>query len=152
MTRRSEHAEQVGEWINTRRAQLGMTQAQLAKQVGVDVKSVSNAESGANAVAQLKRPAWEKALGWPLGSLTAAYKRGEHPMGQSAGVTSLDGDRQQVLDRAGIPPELTVEIDVREILESNLPAEGKVRVLRAWLTAHHTRRAFVQLYEDERRR
>lgn len=151
MARRSEYAEQVGEWIAARRAQLGMTQAQLAEAVGGSIRTVTNIESGATAVMQLSRPAWEQVLGWPPGSLTAAYRRGQHPTTRPA-AAEADAERLRILTRAGIPAELHRDRDVRDVLDAGLPPDAQVQILRLWHTSRVAYGEYVRMLGDMRDR
>lgn len=133
--RRSEHTEQVGTWVALRRAELGLTQRELAARIeGVaGDRTVSNVETGATAIALRNRPAWERALGWPTGSLTAAYRTGRMPTPAPAGP----GPGAALLARAEVPAEYHAHQDVREILDSRELSDGnKVELLRVWLTHH----------------
>lgn len=71
--------KQVGEWIAARREGLGMGVNEFATLVGVETKTINNAESGRFQVATRNRSRYESVLGWKTGSLRAAYKRGVHP-------------------------------------------------------------------------
>lgn len=69
--------EQVGEWIDARRDELGMTARDLAERIGIDAKTVNNVQAGRTEPQGKAR--WEDALLWERYSLTAAYRRGERP-------------------------------------------------------------------------
>lgn len=63
----------------------------IAKALGVSVKTVNNVESGRTAVRTSARGRWEEVLGWPPGSLEAAYRRGEIPEGVTGSKTAGAG-------------------------------------------------------------
>lgn len=133
--------------VALRRAELGLTQRELAARIeGVaGDRTVSNVETGATAIALRNRPAWERALGWPAGSLTAAYRTGRAP--QPAPTDG--GHGAELLARAGIPAEYHAHQDVQEILRSRELSDGnRVELLRVWLSQHHTLR---QTWEIARR-
>ena len=92
--------EQVGEWITVRRDELGLTVRDFSHALGVDAKTVNNVEAGRTAVRLGTRARWEDVLNWERGSLTAAYKRGEHP--KIAAPTEQDELARLV---ARVPPE-----------------------------------------------
>lgn len=128
--RRSQYAGRVGEWIAARRAERGWTQTQLAEHVGAAAdRTVSNVETGATAVHPRMRYAWERALGWPAGSLTAAYRHGAQPIANDA----VARDSLVILQRAGISLDLAGHPDVRAVLESSaLDDDDRVELLRVW--------------------
>lgn len=142
--RRSEYAEQVGVWVALRRAELGLTQRELAARISgvAGDRTVSNVETGATAIALRNRPAWEQALGWPSGSLTAAYRSGRQPTPAPSGP----GPGSALLSQAGVSAELHAHQDVREILASNgISDRDKVTLLRVWLSQHHSLRQAVDM-------
>lgn len=140
---RPAYTPQVGELIARRRLQLGLTQLELAARIDAPVsgRTVSNVETGATAVTARLRGAWEKALGWPAGSLTHAYRTGELP----AAGAPVDPHAAELLERAGVPVEYHGHPDVTDILSSDrLAREDKVALLTVWASQHH---AFRQAYE-----
>ena len=84
------HAARVGEWIQVRRDELGLSIKDFAQAVGTSPRTVGNVESGATEARAGTRARWEDALGWERGSLTAAYRRGTRP-GPTASVADLSG-------------------------------------------------------------
>lgn len=128
----SPYAGRVGELIQARRAELELTQGQLADRVGASVRTVGNIERGVSAVAVLNRPQWEAALGWPAGSLTTLYRRGVMPdegPGPGGGTPGAS-----VLDQAGVPAEYREDPTVREVLAADIDPARKVEMLRVWVT------------------
>lgn len=140
---RPAYTREVGELIARRRTQLGLTQLELAAKIDAPVsgRTVSNVETGATAITARLRGAWERALGWPDGSLTHAYRTGELP----AVGEPVDPAAHELLDRAGVPAKYHGHPDVSEILASKrLRRADKARLLQVWVAQHH---AFVQAYE-----
>lgn len=66
----------VGRQLARRRANLDLTQDQLAMAVGVRSRSISAIERGSNAIQRSKRSAWEKALRLKPGTISRAYEDG----------------------------------------------------------------------------
>lgn len=140
-----------------------MTQEQLSEAIkreggGCTQRTVTNVETGTTAVMDQSRPAWEHVLKWSSGSLTAAYKRGQRPTAPVASMSLRDAEEHRALGEAEMPLESVTHKElrdladeVRDVVDSDLPAEAKVRVLQAWSTAYHARQAFVQMYVQERR-
>jgi transcriptional regulator with XRE-family HTH domain len=132
VARSQPHAGTVGDWIKTRRAELGMTQAQLAEEVNVSVRTVTSVERGESAVTDRKRPAWERVLGWPSGSLTVAYRLGIKP------DRSPPSPARKILDRVGIPDRLASDQSVVDVLGSSLTDADKMDLLRVWWTSRQS--------------
>lgn len=61
--------QRVGDAVEERRGQLGMTQQDLADAAGVDLKTVYNMESGLRWPRVKNRTAIAAALGWPTSAL-----------------------------------------------------------------------------------
>jgi DNA-binding XRE family transcriptional regulator len=142
---RSQFAELVGEWITARRSQLGLTQGELAARVGTSLRTVGNVERGTTAVDARMRPHWESALGWPGGSLTAAYMRGLLPTPDAHTVSS----RVAMLDQAGIPGSLENDPTIASVLASGLPDSDKVALLRVYRAQREVfDRAFSEACKD----
>lgn len=140
---RPAYTAKVGELIAGRRRQLGLTQLELASRIDAPVsgRTVTNAETGRTAVTARHRGAWERALGWPEGALTHAYRTGELPrVGEP-----VDPEAHALLEAAGVPARYHEHPDVSEILTSKrLRREDKIGLLQVWVAQHH---AFVQAYE-----
>lgn len=127
MAKRSPHAETVGRWIMTRRSEKGLSQEQLAEQVQASMRTMTNVENGYSAVSQMSRARWERALGWPIGSLTLAYRYGVRP----------DADQEvpgkSILDEVGIPSRHAADPSVIDVLgAAKLSDRDKVRLLEVW--------------------
>lgn len=142
MARGTEHAPLVGEWIARRRGELGWTQQQLADEVGASLRTVGNVERGDTAVAMRSRPAWERALGWPGGALTAAYRRGVEP----GKVVEL-APHLRLLRTAGVPDRYLDHPDVLEIVREDLVDRERVSLLRLWYAQRET---FERMFESAR--
>jgi transcriptional regulator with XRE-family HTH domain len=130
---KTEHAGEVGEWVAQRRAELGWTQQQLAEAVEASLRTVGGVERGESAVAPRSRPGWERALGWPAGSLTAAYRRGVRP-----GVVVDLGPTLLLLREAGVPVRYASHPDVLDILRAEMSDRDRVALLRVWLAQRDT--------------
>lgn len=139
MARSQPHAETVGSWIKTRRAELGMTQAQLAAEVNVSVRTVTSVERGESAVTDRRRPDWERVLGWPSGSLMVAYRLGVKP------DHTPPSPARALLDQVGIPDRLANDPSVLDVLASGLSNADKVDLLRVWWVG---RQPFERALED----
>lgn len=67
--------QEVGDYVQTRRGHLGLSQVQLAERAGIDKGTVSRLETGATWPWSTKRAAIEKALGLQPGALNEARKQ-----------------------------------------------------------------------------
>jgi transcriptional regulator with XRE-family HTH domain len=67
--------QEVGDYVQTRRGHLGLSQVQLADRAGVDKGTISRLETGAGWPWSTKRAAIERALGLQSGALTQARKQ-----------------------------------------------------------------------------
>ncbi len=75
-----DHRRLVGEWIEVRLGQLGMTAGELAQLVGVRPATVYNAVGGKTKITPSDHGRWEATLKWRSGSLTRAYRDGVEPV------------------------------------------------------------------------
>jgi DNA-binding XRE family transcriptional regulator len=139
VARSQPHAAEVGLMIKSRRAELDMTQAELADAVGVSTRTVTSVERGESAVTDRKRAAWERVLGWPLGSLTRAYRLGIKP------DHTPPSPAHAILDEVGIPIRLATDPSVLEVLGSTLGDTDKAELLHVWWTG---RQPFERALED----
>ncbi|MDG4787118.1 helix-turn-helix domain-containing protein [Micromonospora sp. WMMD1102] len=76
---RPPYARRVGLAIAARRAELGLTQGELAARIEASVspRTLTNVETGATAILPRLRPAWDRALEWPAGTINRAYHTGK---------------------------------------------------------------------------
>lgn len=139
--RGSSYREQVGERIRHRAERLGLSQIDLAERTGVSYRQVGNVMRGVTGMTPTNRPAWERALRWPAGSLSAAYERGilpdvdyglgpPTPPGRPADAAGGD-----LMDEAGVPKRLRNDPIVAQIIAGPFDDTQKIHMLRDWSTA-----------------
>lgn len=128
----------VGEWIEVRRGELGLTLDELSKQSGVSKRAIQNAIGGATELSARLRPGLEAALDWPAGSLTAAYRRGTSPPSAEAETSSIDPQFSDTLISQEISdllnhPGLDEEMRARMITRLHILQKEFAQEARTWL-------------------
>lgn len=98
----------LGAAIARRRAQMGITQSQLANLAELNVNSVGHIESGGHArMTNLHR--YDHALGWVEGSCVAILEGGEPTMASPPGPVGLDQNEAEMIERIMRDELLTVD-------------------------------------------
>lgn len=108
----------VGEQLARRRDALFLTQEDLAQRIGINARTVSAAERGANAITKGRRAAWEEALRLRPGTISRAYLDGT-PIEAADEPRPDQAPVEDPLERlARLTRELNeVQLELRERLE-----------------------------------
>jgi transcriptional regulator with XRE-family HTH domain len=104
----TQYPDLAGQYVLDRRTDLGWAQADLAREAGVDVATISSLERAGHWPAPATRAKLEIALGWQRGSLQAALG-GRRPLLASEVSEDppryLDPAEQHIADTPGITRE-----------------------------------------------
>lgn len=71
-----EHGDEVGRQLRQRREDLGLTQQDVAKALGITTRTIQLAEHGRTTIRLGKREAWEQILYLQRGAISRAYRDG----------------------------------------------------------------------------
>lgn len=148
--------DQVADLINARREALGLSVAELARMAGASYKAAWNATQGRVAIDPARRAAWENALGWEAGSITAAYDTGvepalrDKPDQASSTVAPAAPSARQLLAEANLPADVRPELEslLDQLDQLGISAAEQYKVAADWISRE---REIVRL-DTERRR
>lgn len=108
----------VGAAVVRRREQLGISQIELARQAGVDPKTLRSLETGAREIQIKSRAAIVAALGWPPGALDRV-RSGDEPDSPPVRPNSVDSIVETVLSKEGANPTPQQLRELRKALEES---------------------------------
>lgn len=133
--------QRAADYVAARRGALRMTQADLAEKAGVDVKTVTNLESGGRWPIARNRAKIATALGWEPGDMVVIANGGEPTF--AAG--DADASEREVADMLALRP------DLRERFDQLSPA-ARSEFLHIFRESQETLSAMRQQQEDLLRR